>query len=384
MAGRLNSTGPGSNLARNLSTAQQEDPNSHPNSGDWTWQIKNRITSLADIRRLIKLTPEEKEGFKKAKGRLAMAITPYFFSLIDRDDPDCPIRKQAIPRIDELTVSCGEMVDPCGEDAHSPVPGLVHRYPDRALLLVTDSCAMYCRYCTRNRIVGEERPPMSIENFDEAYAYIKRKRSIRDVLISGGDPLMLKTEHLEKYISKLKSISHLDMIRIGTRVPVTLPMRIDKELTEMLSKYHPLYMSIHFSHFKEITPEVEGACNMLSDAGIPLGSQTVLLKGINDDPKTMKNLVRKLLKIRVRPYYLYQCDQAVGTSHFRTPLDTGIKIISKLRGHTSGYAVPTFVIDAPGGGGKIPVSPDYIVERDDKKVVLKNYEGKTFEYIEGK
>ncbi len=371
-----------SNLARTLRPEIYTDPKSHPGSGDWKWQIKNRITSFEEIRKLIRLTPEEKEGFKKSKGRLAMAITPYFFSLIDRVDPNCPIRKQAIPRIEELTVSKEEMVDPCGEDSHSPVPGLVHRYPDRVLLMVTDSCAMYCRYCTRNRLVGVEEPPMSIERFEEAFKYIRSKRSVRDVLISGGDPLMLKTEHLEYYVKRLRSISHVDIIRIGTRVPVTLPMRVDHELAAMLKRYHPMFVSIHFSHPREITPEVKRACAMLADSGIPLGSQTVLLKGINDRPAIMKKLMLELLKIRVRPYYLYQCDLAVGTAHFRTPVSVGINIIEKLGGHTTGYAVPTFVIDAPGGGGKIPVGPAHTIVHEKGKVVLRNYEGKVFEYIE--
>lgn len=349
---------------------------------DWQWQLRNRITTFEELGRLIKLLPEEKKGFKESKGRLAMAITPYFFSLIDKDDPNCPIRRQAIPRIEELTVSPEEMKDPCGEDAHTPVPGLVHRYPDRVLLMVTDSCAMYCRYCTRNRMVGGETPPMSIENFDKALSYIRSHKEIRDVLISGGDPLMLKTEHLESYIKRLREIEHVELIRIGTRVPVTLPMRVDKELVDMLKRYHPLYLSIHFSHPKEITPEVKRACTMLADGGIPLGSQTVLLKKINNDKETMKKLMHELIKIRVRPYYLYQCDLAHGTSHFRTSIDDGIEIMESLRGHTTGYALPTFVIDAPGGGGKIPIGPEYVIKRSKKNISLKNYEGNTFEYPE--
>lgn len=349
---------------------------------DWRWQVKNRITTLEQIKPHIKLTAGEEEGIRRSGGRLAMAVTPYFFSLIDRDDPDCPIRRQSIPLVNEFKVEACDMVDPCGEDEHSPVPGIVHRYPDRVLLLVTDSCAMYCRYCTRRRMVGEEHPPMSSETFEEAFRYIKSKRSIRDVLISGGDPLMLTTGHLEYYLKKLSSISHLDIIRIGTRVPVTLPMRVDEELAAMLKKYHPVYISIHFSHPKEITPEVTTACSMLADAGIPLGSQTVLLKGINDRPATMKRLMQKLLSIRVRPYYIYQCDLAVGTGHFRTSVSTGINIIEKLRGHTTGYAVPTFVIDAPGGGGKIPIGPTYMISQAKGKVTVRNYEGKIFEYFE--
>ncbi|MCR4287192.1 MAG: KamA family radical SAM protein, partial [Deltaproteobacteria bacterium] len=340
---------------------------------DWRWQLKNRIVTIEDLRPLITLTKREEEGAKRAEGRLSMAITPYFYSLIDRNDPKCPIRKQAIPRMEEFSVSTCEMVDPCGEDSHSPVPGLVHRYPDRALLIVTESCAMYCRYCTRKRLVGTEDPPMSIERFDDALKYIRSKKTIRDVLISGGDPLMLKTSVLERYIKELRAIPHIEIIRIGTRVPVTLPMRVDKELTDMLKKYHPLYMSIHFSHPKEVTPDVARACTMLSDAGVPLGSQTVLLRGINDKPVIMKKLMHELLKIRVRPYYLYQCDPALGTSHFRTPVSVGINIIEELRGHTTGYAVPTFVVDAPGGGGKIPLAPTYCISQAKGSVTLRNY-----------
>lgn len=372
---------PGSNLARSF-LSDIENPSQQPEWKDWRWQLKNRITTLAEIKPLIRLTFEEEEGVKRSKGRLAMAITPYFFSLIDKTDPNCPIRRQAIPRIEEFSVSRLDMIDPCGEDSHSPVPGLVHRYPDRVLLMVTESCAMYCRYCTRRRMVGEGQSPMSVEKFEEAYRYIRSKRAIRDVLISGGDPLMLKTGHLEYYLKSLRSIPHIDILRIGTRVPVTLPMRIDRKLVEMLKRYHPLYMSIHFSHPKEITPEVREACSMLADAGIPLGSQTVLLKGINDKPGTMKRLMQELLKIRVRPYYIYQCDLAVGTSHFRTPLSVGVNIIEKLRGHTTGYAVPTFVVDAPGGGGKIPVGPTYLLSQDKEKVTLRNYEGRVLEYYE--
>ncbi len=382
----VSSEPPSSNLAdkRRSELAELiEDPSNRPDYWyDWKWQLKNRITSLERIRELIPLTRREEEGIKRAKGRLAMAITPYFFSLIDRADPKCPIRKQAIPRLDEFSVASCEMVDPCGEDNHSPVPGLVHRYPDRALLIVTDSCAMYCRYCTRRRMVGEELPPMSIERFEDAYKYIKSKKVIRDVLISGGDPLMMKTEVLEGYIKKLRTIQHLEIIRIGTRVPVTLPMRVDAGLVEMLKKYHPIYMSIHFSHPREITPDVAKACGMLADAGIPLGSQTVLLKGINDRPAVMKKLMQDLLKTRVRPYYIYQCDMVVGTNHFRTPVAVGVNIMEELRGHTTGYAVPTFVVDAPGGGGKIPITPTYLISQAKGKVILRNYENKIFNYIE--
>lgn len=383
----ISSEPPSSNLARKKNPSELagliSDPSINPEFwGDWKWQLKNRITSLEVIQELIPLTKREEQGIKRASGRLSMAITPYFFSLIDREDPKCPIRKQAIPRLEEFSLSSGELVDPCGEDSHTPVPGLVHRYPDRVLLLVTDSCAMYCRYCTRKRMVGEELPPMSIAQFDEALKYIRSKKQIRDVLISGGDPLMMKTEVLESYIKRLREISHLEIIRIGTRVPVTLPMRIDEGLVSMLKKYHPLYISIHFSHPKEITPEVTKACGLLADAGIPLGSQTVLLKGINDRPSVMKKLMQELLRIRVRPYYIYQCDMAMGTSHFRTPVAVGINIMEELRGHTTGYAVPTFVVDAPGGGGKIPVAPAYLISQAKGRITLRNYENQIFNYTE--
>ncbi|MEK7773414.1 MAG: KamA family radical SAM protein [Deltaproteobacteria bacterium] len=382
----ISSEPPSGNLARKIKSELAEiieDPSRCPELwNDWKWQLKNRITTLDVIRELIPLTRREEEGIKRATGRLKMGITPYFFSLIDRQDPKCPVRKQAIPRLEEFGVSSCEMVDPCGEDSHTPVPGLVHRYPDRVLLIVTDSCAMYCRYCTRKRMVGEEHPPMSTEQFENAYKYIKSKKAIRDVLISGGDPLMMKTEVLEHYISRLRSIPHLEMIRIGTRVPVTLPMRVNTELVEMLRKYHPLYLSIHFSHPREITPDVARSCAMLADAGIPLGSQTVLLRGVNDKPAVVKKLMHELLKIRVRPYYLYQCDMAMGTGHFRTPISVGMNIIEELRGHTTGYAVPTFVVDAPGGGGKIPVTPTYLISQAKGKVTLRNYECRIFNYTE--
>ncbi len=360
-----------------------EDPANYPELwGDWRWQLKNRITSLDEIQGLINLSRREEDGIRRAEGRLKLAITPYFFSLIDPQDPRCPIRRQSIPRVDEFRVSSAEMTDPCGEDAHTPTPGLVHRYPDRVLLMVTETCAMYCRYCTRKRMVGEEHAPMNEERLEAAIKYIKSKKNIRDVLISGGDPLMLSTGVLEHYLSELRKLKQIEIIRIGTRVPVTLPMRVNGELVKMLKKYHPLFMSIHFSHPKELTPEVTRACTMLADAGIPLGSQTVLLRSINDRPSTMKKLMQGLLKIRVRPYYIYQCDLAIGTAHFRTPVSVGMNIMEELIGHTTGYAVPTLVIDAPGGGGKIPVAPNYVLSQAKGSIRLRNYENKIFDYTE--
>jgi lysine 2,3-aminomutase len=349
---------------------------------DWRWQLRHRITTYGQLKELIELTPDEIEGIKQSKGRLALAVTPYFASLMDPINANCPIRRQAIPRIEELHLSKSDMLDPCGEDKDSPVPGLVHRYPDRVLLLITDQCAVYCRYCTRRRLVGSHEKAITQGNFEEVLKYLKSHRKVRDVLLSGGDPLLLENERLEEILSRLRAIPHIELLRIGTRAPVTLPQRITGGLVKMLKKYHPLMISIHFTHPKEITERVKRACSELADSGIPLGSQTVLLKGINDKPYIMKKLVQELLKIRVRPYYIYQCDLAMGTEHFRTSVATGIQIIEKLRGYTTGYAVPTFVVDAPGGGGKIPVEPSYLVSRGKGKIVLKNYEGKTFEYPE--
>jgi len=351
---------------------------------DWHWQLKHRICTKEELAQIIKLTPQEEKGIDKARGRLAMAITPYWASLIDVEDPDCPIRRQSVPVSDEFAVSPHEMADPCAEDRDSPVPHLVHRYPDRVLLLATDHCAMYCRHCTRRRLVGDhETKEVNLETkFDAAIEYIKANRKIRDVLISGGDPLILEDEALESLVSRIRDISHVELLRIGTRIPVTLPQRITDNLVTMLKKYSSIWMSIHFNHPKEITKRCKNACDMLSESGIPLGSQSVLLKGINDRPYIMKRLVHDLLQIRVRPYYIYQCDPVRGTQHFRTPVATGINIIEKLRGHTSGYAVPTYVIDGPGGGGKIPVGPNYILSQAKGKYVLRNYKGKIYTYLE--
>ena len=349
---------------------------------DWRWQLKHRVTRAEQLKLILNLSQEEIAAIEASKGRMATAITPYFAKLMDRNDSNCPIRLQAIPTLEEFHFSPHDLNDPCAEDENSPVHGLVHRYPDRVLLLVTDKCAVYCRYCTRRRMVGSSEKCITEEKLDEAVAYIQATKKVRDVLISGGDPLLFEDDHLEGILSKVRKIPHVEIIRIGTRVPVTLPQRITQTLTSMLKKYHPLWMSIHFTHPKEITREVRRACAMLSEAGIPLGSQTVLLRKINDRPVVMKRLMHELLKIRVRPYYIYQCDLAMGTEHFRTPIAVGINIIEKLRGHTTGYAVPSFVIDAPGGGGKIPVGPTYLISQDKGKMVLRNYQGKVFEYQE--
>jgi lysine 2,3-aminomutase len=349
---------------------------------DWGWQMRNRIKTKEELARVIRLTKKEEEGIDTAGNKLTMAIPPYFASLMHPIDSQCPIRKQCVPSREELTVSPEEMTDPCGEDKHSPVHGLVHRYPDRVLFLVSEMCAMYCRHCTRSRMVGESNRTLNPATYDEAFDYIRAHKEIRDVLISGGDPLLLSDGLLEHIFKNVRSIPHVEFLRIGTRVPVTLPQRITPALLKVLKKCGPVWMSLHFNHPKEITPRVKIACELLADNGIPLGSQTVLLKGINDNAETMKKLMHELLKIRVRPYYIYQCDPIVGSKHFRTPVSTGLEIMGQLRGFTSGYAVPTFVIDAPGGGGKIPLAPNYIISREDGRCVLKNYAGDEYTYID--
>jgi len=349
---------------------------------DWHWQVKNRICSKDALAQVIKLTPEEEAGLKKASGRLSLAITPYWATLLDPEDANCPLRRQAVPVVAESVIGPHEMTDPLAEDRDSPAPHLVHRYPDRVLLLATEHCAMYCRHCTRRRLVGEHKENNSASRFDAAIDYIKSNRKIRDVLISGGDPLILEDEEIENLIQKIRSISHVEFLRIGTRLPVTLPQRITENLVSILKKYSPVWISIHFNHPKEITKRCKIACDMLSDAGIPLGSQSVLLKGINDRPYIMRKLMHELLQIRVRPYYIYQCDPVKGTQHFRTPVAAGINIMEKLRGYTSGYAVPTYVIDGPGGGGKIPVGPNYVLSQAKGKYVLRNYKGKIYTYLE--
>jgi len=346
------------------------------------WQLKNRITTLTQLDEFLELTQEERSGVILSGTKLAMAITPHFFNLISREDPKCPIRRQVIPRIEETWAADYEMTDPCGEDSHMPVPGLVHRYPDRVLFLVTDRCASYCRYCTRSRVVSGVGEQVLETDFEVAYKYLENHPEIRDVLLSGGDPLLFSDAKLEKILTRLRSIEHIEFIRIGTRIPIFLPQRITPDLCAMLQKFHPLFISIHTNHPRELTSEVKVALEMLANSGIPLGNQTVLLRDVNDDAAIMKTLVHKLLMCRVRPYYLYQMDLIKGSSHLQVPIAKGIDIIEQLRGHTTGYAVPQYVIDAPGGGGKVPVNPDYIVQRNDERVIVRNYEGKHFEYPE--
>ena len=349
----------------------------------WRWQLKNRVTRLEQLEELMpNLTTEERAGARLAKSKLAMAIPPYFFSLIDQEDENCPIRRQVIPRLEETETADWEMDDPCGEDAHSPVPGLVHRYPDRVLFLVTDRCAAYCRYCTRSRLVSNASGYDFHPRFDEQIAYIEKTESIRDVLLSGGDALLFSDEKLEYLLTRLRAIPHVEFIRIGSRIPIFLPQRITPELCAMLKQFHPLFVSVHANHPRELTTEVRAGLERLADAGIPLGNQSVLLKHVNDDITTMKALIQKLLICRVRPYYLYQCDLIAGSAHLRTSAWKGLEIMEGLRGHTTGYAVPQYVIDAPGGGGKVPVNPEYLLQRNKDRVVIRNFEGKVFEYPE--
>jgi lysine 2,3-aminomutase len=341
---------------------------------DWHWQLSHRLNAIAELSELINLTIEEIQGLS-TPDKFRVDITPYFASLIDPDDPACPIRRQVIPLGRELKAFEGMQTDSLAEEAHSPVPGLVHRYPDRVLMLVTTHCASYCRYCTRSRIVGDYQMTPQKTDLDRQLDYLRHTSQVRDVLLSGGDPLTLSPILLEHILSNLRAIEHIEIIRIGTRVPVFLPQRITNELCQMLRQYHPLWMNVHINHPKEITPELRQALARLADAGIPLGNQSVLLAGINDSLEIQRELVHQLVRNRVRPYYLYQCDLVKGAGHFRTSVARGIELIEGLRGHTSGYAVPTYVIDAPGGGGKIPVMPQYLISQGANKVVLRNYEG---------
>ena len=349
---------------------------------DWHWQVRNRIKDVDTLAKVIDINEQEKEEIKSALNTLRMAITPYYATLMDYSDRDCPIRKQAVPTSKELNLGNADMEDPLHEDVDSPVPGLTHRYPDRVLLLITDQCSMYCRHCTRRRFAGVTDKSMPMDNIDKAVEYIKSNENIRDVLLSGGDALLVSDERLEQIIKKIRAIDHVEIIRIGTRTPVVMPQRITENLVEMLKKYHPIYLNLQFNHPKEITETAQKAVEKLNYAGIPVGNQSVLLKGINDQPSIMKNLVQKLLYIRIKPYYLYQCDLSKGIEHFRTSVSKGIEIIESLRQHTTGMAVPTYVIDAPGGGGKIPVGPQYMISQAENKIILRNYEGNIYAYTE--
>jgi lysine 2,3-aminomutase len=349
---------------------------------DWRWQLRNRITSVDQLKQVVEMTKEEEDLVNSSLKSLRMAITPYYASLMDPTDRNCPIRKRAIPTGQETQISKEDMEDPLHEDIESPVHGVTHRYPDRILFMITDQCSMYCRHCTRRRMAGETDRPMPKEDVDRGIQYVKDTPQVRDVLISGGDPLTVSDDHLEDIINRLRAIPHVEIIRLGIAVPVVMPQRITPEFVKMARKYHPLYVNTHFNHPKEITPESKKACEMLADGGIPLGNQSVLLKGINDSPLIMKKLVHDLVRIRVRPYYIYQCDLSLGIGHFRTSLGKGLEIMENLRGYTSGLCVPTFVEDAPGGGGKTPIMPNYLLFKGDRRVVMRNYEGVISAYTE--
>ncbi len=349
---------------------------------DWKWQLANRIETLDDLKKYINLTPEEEAGVQETISKLRMAITPYYLALIDPNDPHDPVRKQAIPTKNETHYAAADLADPLHEDTDSPVHGLTHRYPDRVLFLITDQCSMYCRHCTRRRFAGQTDSLVPKSQIDACIEYVRQHPEVRDVLLSGGDCLLVSDELLEYIISSLRAIPHVEIVRLGSRTPVVLPQRITPELCAMMKKYHPVWLNTHFNHPKEVTPEAAKACAMLADAGIPLGNQSVLLAGVNDCVFVMRELVHKLVMMRVRPYYIYQCDLSLGLEHFRTPVAKGIEIIEGLRGHTSGFCVPTYVVDAPGGGGKTPVMPNYVISQSAKKVILRNFEGVITTYTE--
>ncbi|MGP1446232.1 MAG: lysine 2,3-aminomutase [Candidatus Limimorpha sp.] len=349
---------------------------------DWKWQVRNRIETLDELKKHIKLTTEEEEGVRNALTTLRMAITPYYLSLIDPNDPNDPVRRQCIPTGAETHIAAADLLDPLHEDEDSPTPGLTHRYPDRVLFLITDMCSMYCRHCTRRRFAGQKDDESPSERIEKALEYIEKTEEVRDVLLSGGDALMVSDKKLEYIIQRLRAIPHVEIVRLGTRTPVVCPQRITPELCDMLKKYHPIWVNTHFNHPNEVTPEAVAACERLANAGVPLGNQSVLLRGVNDCVHVMKRLVHLLVKTRVRPYYIYQCDLSMGLEHFRTPVSKGIEIIEGLRGHTSGFAVPTFVVDAPGGGGKTPVMPQYVISQSPGRVVLRNFEGVITTYTE--
>jgi len=349
---------------------------------DWHWQIANRVTTVNELSQVINLTDGEKEVIEKSLNSLRMAITPYYASLMDPDDPTCPIRMRAVPTILETHISPEDMLDPLHEDVDSPVPGLTHRYPDRVLALVTDQCSMYCRHCTRRRMAGETDQPRSQARIDEMIAYVRDNTGVRDVLLSGGDPLTLSTDRLEYIVAKLHEIPHVEIVRYGSSIPVVMPQRVTDELLNMMKKYQPVWLNTHFNHPKEITAESRRALAKLADAGIVLGNQSVLLKGVNDCPYIMKELVQRLVQNRVRPYYLYLCDLSRGIAHFRTSVGKGIEIMEHLWGHTTGFAVPRFILDVPGGCGKTPVGPTYVLSRNERTVIFRNYEGVISKYVE--
>jgi len=349
---------------------------------DWRWQVNNRITTVEQLKQVIPLSAEEEEIIAHSLNKLRMAITPYYASLIDPEDPEDPVRRQAVPTIHETHIAASDLLDPCHEDTDSPVPGLTHRYPDRGILMVTDQCSMYCRHCTRRRKAGETDRAYSKEQISACLDYLRKTPTFRDILFTGGDPFLMSDEMIDWMLGEVRKIPHIEIARFGTRTPVVMPQRVTDKLCSILKKYHPVWVNTHFNHPNEITPESKAACEKLADAGIPLGNQSVLLKGVNDCPYTFRELNQKLLTIRVRPYYIYQCDLSQGIEHFRTSVAKGIEIMEYLRGHTSGLAVPYFIVDGPNGGGKIPVLPNYIVSMSDKRVILRNYEGVFTTYTE--
>ena len=346
----------------------------------WSWQLRNRITTLEQLEQYLELTPDERAGCLFANSKLALAITPYFFNLIDPNDPEDPIRRQVVPSSGETQVAPEELLDPVGEENTKPVDGIVHRYPDRVLFLVTDRCAAYCRYCTRSRLVSNAQDYNFHPEFESGLQYISEHPEIRDVLLSGGDPLLLSDKKLDYLLGELRKIPHVEFIRIGSRIPVFLPQRITPALCEIFKKHGPIWLSIHVNHPNECTHDLRDACERLSFAGVPIGNQSVLLQGVNNDAEIMKSLIHRLLMMRVRPYYLYQCDLITGSAHLRADPREGIEIIRSLRGHTTGYSIPQFVIDAPGGGGKIPINPDYVKEVTDKAIVMRNFQGEEYVY----
>ena len=363
-----------------MSSIPSVDPRDIPPEtwNDWRWQLRHSITA-DDLPHLLDLTADERAGLAAAPGLFRVGTTPYYFSLVDRASPHCPVRRQIVPWGAEARVAPGELSDPLGEDAHNPTPAIIHKYPDRVLLLAVDRCAIYCRHCNRRRLVGGDEPTTRAE-LEAAFDYIARTRRVRDVLISGGDPLLLATDKLDYILGRLRAIPHVEIIRMGTRVPVVLPMRIDDELVAMLRKHHPFFVNTHFNHAKELTPEARRACAKLVDAGIPVGNQAVLLRGVNSSVRSMRALLRGLLTMRVRPYYLFQGDTVVGTDHLRTGVDTAIEIMDGLRGWITGMAIPHLVIDAPGGAGKVPIGPRYLQEIRDDVAVVRSYRGQIVEY----
>ncbi len=349
---------------------------------DWHWQLRERVTRLDRLEQVLRVTPDERRAAKETEAEFHMGITPYYAALMDPDDPTCPIRLQSVPTMGETVIAAADLEDPLAEERDMPTPGITHRYPDRVLLYTTHNCPVYCRHCTRKRKVSDPTSAAAKQQIEDSLAYIAEHREVRDVVISGGDPLSLSDDRLDHILGRLRAIPHVEIFRLGTRNLVTLPQRVTDDLARMLREHHPVYVNTHFNHPKECTAEAFEAARKLADAGCVIGNQMVLLKGVNDDARIVKELNHKLLLMRIRPYYIYQCDLAKGISHFRTPVEKGIEIIRALRGHTSGLAVPYFVVDAPNGGGKIPINPDYVVRREGKKWVLRNYAGKEFEYLE--